>query len=560
MGTVYKESYTKPLPSGAEIFSRKGERFARWKDAKGKTHTAKYRNASGHIVKVATGCRDETVARQVLANLMRRAEHVKAEIFTPKQDKIADHQNVPLSRHFDAYVSHLIAKGATRGRIATTRSRLDRISNDCGFARLSRLNGSRFEQWLVGRLHEGMSASARNGYRESWIGFGNWCRRTNRLIENPFAGVPKADQKADPRRTRRAMTEDELLRLLVVARWRPLAECGRESVKLPLEQHQGRRTWIKAPLRYETLHLAVHRAREVLAEQKEKIRKLDRTGRERALLYKMLVLTGLRKAEIASLTVGQLEFARPIAYAILHPADEKNRQGCEVPLTADLTADLRAWLAERLEIVRAEVAVGQPIPAILEPDTRLFNVPDGLIRILNRDLKVAGIAKRDERGRTVDVHAMRHTFGTHLSKGGVPLRTAQAAMRHSDPKLTANVYTDPMLLDVAGALDALPALPLVSESEDQQGVVTGTDPGALVPAADKSGTSRSNDDKNHAHPVRRQRGGDVSVSVECVTRKSPLSSSDNGRQEIGVTGFEPTTSSSRISLSTRQIAQEILIY
>ncbi len=31
-------------------------------------------------------------------------------------------------------------------------------------------------------------------------------------------------------------------------------------------------------------------------------------------------------------------------------------------------------------------------------------------------------------------------------------------MRHSKPELTANVYTDPKLLDVAGAIDALPDL------------------------------------------------------------------------------------------------------
>ena len=37
---------------------------------------------------------------------------------------------------------------------------------------------------------------------------------------------------------------------------------------------------------------------------------------------------------------------------------------------------------------------------------------------------------------------------------------AQAAMRHSSIDLTMNVYTDPQLLDVAGALDALPELPL----------------------------------------------------------------------------------------------------
>ena len=40
MGSVYKKTFTKPLPEGAEILTRKGERLARWKDAKGKTRTA----------------------------------------------------------------------------------------------------------------------------------------------------------------------------------------------------------------------------------------------------------------------------------------------------------------------------------------------------------------------------------------------------------------------------------------------------------------------------------------------------------------------------------------
>ena len=80
----------------------------------------------------------------------------------------------------------------------------------------------------------------------------------------------------------------------------------------------------------------------------------------------------------------------------------------------------------------------------------LFNVPRGLVRILDRDLAAAGIAKRDDRGRTIDVHAMRHTFASHLVAAGVAPRIAQAAMRHSDIRLTMGVYTDPRLLDVHG--------------------------------------------------------------------------------------------------------------
>ncbi len=115
-------------------------------------------------------------------------------------------------------------------------------------------------------------------------------------------------------------------------------------------------------------------------------------------------------------------------------------------------------------------------------ETPLFYVPAGLTRILDRDLVMAGIArwvkdpetgkvridKRDGRGWTIDVHALRTTFGTLLSKGGVSLRTAQAALRHSDPSLTANVYTDPHLLDVAGALNSLPSLPVDGKIEKRQ--------------------------------------------------------------------------------------------
>jgi integrase len=56
-----------------------------------------------------------------------------------------------------------------------------------------------------------------------------------------------------------------------------------------------------------------------------------------------------------------------------------------------------------------------------------------LLRIMNRDLRLAGIPKRDERGRTIDVHALRGTFATMLARSGVPMRTAQAVMRHSGP-------------------------------------------------------------------------------------------------------------------------------
>jgi integrase len=190
--------------------------------------------------------------------------------------------------------------------------------------------------------------------------------------------------------------------------------------------------------------------------------RLDRLGRERALIYKTLVLSGLRKGELCSLTVAHLHLDAATPYADLDAADEKNREGSAIALRDDLAADLRGWLADKLQRLQSEAgAVGGAIPARLAPDTPLFDVPTGILRIFDRDLKMAGIAKKDEHGRTLDVHAMRTTFGTLMSKGGVSPRTAQAAMRHSDIRLTIERLHRPEVARRAGrarcAADALPS-------------------------------------------------------------------------------------------------------
>ena len=270
------------------------------------------------------------------------------------------------------------------------------------------------------------------------IAFGNWCVDSGRMTSNPFARIPKANEKADPKRKRRALTEDELNRLILVTRWRPLAEYGRKS-----EKTKGRTNRKKVSLTFEGLSDAVAMARIALAKNPDLIDELDRQGQERALIVKTLVLTGLRKGELASITVGQVNLTGSLPCVYLNAADEKNRQGSTIPLRADLAADLSAWLASGEDTSR-----------------KLFTVPSGFMRILDRDLRTAGIPKRDDRGRTVDVHALRHTFGTLLSAGGVAPRTAQGAMRHSSIDLTMNTYTDPKLLDIQGAVDRLPVLAL----------------------------------------------------------------------------------------------------
>jgi integrase len=563
VGTVYKPTVTKPLPAGAETFIRKDQRFARWKDHKGKTRTApltvgkdksdriviesaryvaKYRDGAGVVQVVRTGCRDETAARQVLADLERKAELVRAGVMSAAEVAVGEHQATPFGDHVKAYLAYLEAKGACKEHRSERDRQLRRLAADCSFGALAGLRRKALERWLNAQAQAGMGARTRNSYLGSLLAFCNWCVETNRLTSNPFDAVPKANEKADPRRQRRAMVEPELVKLLAVAAERPLLEAL---------------TVRKGPRKGE-------RYADVRPEVRERLQLL---GRERALINKTLVLTGLRKGELASLTVAHLRLDHTVPCLTLDAADEKNREGNDIPLRDDLAADLRDWLADKLHRLQDQARqAGAPIPARLSPDTPLFAVPVKLCKILNRDLCLAGIPKRDDRGRALDVHALRHTFGSLLSKGGVAPRTAQAAMRHSKIDLTMNVYTDPALLDVRGALDALPALPLQGDQVEEEVVrATGTDNDAgrkfapeFVPTEYKPGQIGATAGNGVREELFGARVDGVAVTPSPDKRKHPLATVVSGCQEVGATGLEPIHPACRNPFPTKHFRLKCL--
>jgi hypothetical protein len=107
-------------------------------------------------------------------------------------------------------------------------------------------------------------------------------------------------------------------------------------------------------------------------------------------------------------------------------------------------------------------------------------------------------------------------------------------MRHSDIKLTMGVYTDPKLLDVRGALDALPGLPLAGGQAEGEAVrATGTDGDfrrgiclvapLVAPTPDNSGTTLSNAGNAAISVV----PNNLAVSDSPVNGKGRLSSTDN---------------------------------
>jgi integrase len=386
MGSVYRKSYTKPMPPEAEIVMRKGQRHARWQDPGGKPRTApitigkggeerirveartfvaKYRDGNGLVVESPTGCRTEDAARQVLADLERKAERVRAGLLTPAEARTAGHITRPIGEHVRAYLDFLTAAGSVEHHRRNVRIYLDRLIADCGFVRLGDLTRDALEKWLAVEVKAGRSARSRNTHRASAIAFGNWCVASGRLIVNPLKGIPKADENADPRRRRRATTAMELNRLLDVARHRPLTDAR------TVRRGKGKRQSV-AKLRPET------------------VARLEAVGRERALIYKSLVLTGLRRGELASLTVGKLQLDAPTPYVELDAADEKSREGNDITIRPDLADDIRHWLADKLAAAQRKAREdGSPIPSRLPSNEPVFTVPVALVKILDRDLRNA---------------------------------------------------------------------------------------------------------------------------------------------------------------------------
>src|SRR4051812_8044645 len=158
MGSLFKKSVTRPLPPGAEIITRKGERLARWRDGKGKmrtapvttgqngadrirdesaTYVARYRDGNGLVVEHSTGCRDKTAAQNVLADLERQAERVRAGLLTPAEARVSEHLARPIAEHVEDFLSSLAASGTTSKHIRESRRILKRIFDECRFRTLA---------------------------------------------------------------------------------------------------------------------------------------------------------------------------------------------------------------------------------------------------------------------------------------------------------------------------------------------------------------------------------------------------------------------------------------
>ena len=159
----------------------------------------------------------------------------------------------------------------------------------------------------------------------------------------------------------------------------------------------------------------------------------DLSGHERSILYRFAACSGLRVGEIRKLTVG--DFNAEEKTITVQAAFSKNRKRSVLPLRADVVAELQELTAGKL------------------PTLPIFGkIPQFAARMIREDCEGAGI---DTVG--VDFHCLRYSFASMLVNSDVAPKTAMELLRHSDVRLTMQLYGQSYKSLERAAIDSLPS-------------------------------------------------------------------------------------------------------
>ena len=504
MAGIYRPTIIRYYDSqGRQV--RKGTPGARRVREKSKTYWGRVADASGKVRPVAL-CDDADTAESMLAEMKQRAKRIaRGDI-----DPFEDHRKQPLTSHLDDFEAALLAKEATAKQAQQVASRCRKIIDGCRFKMLADLSPSAVAGYLRERRQAGLSIQTSNHYLAGIKSFTNWLVKDRRIPTNPLTHLAKLNAKVDIRHERRALTTDELARLIQAA-------------------EQSKKTY----------------------------RELD--GTTRAMLYRLAAMTGLRASELSSLTPASFDLAADTPTVTLEAGYSKHRREDVLPLHPDLVARLRQWFADRdrqADDERAFLAFDRAADA--KPE-RLFpgSWPEKAAKIFRADLHFARVAWRnevksnaaewkqrsastflspvDDAGRVADFHGLRHTFVSNLVTGGVHPKVAQQLARHSSIALTMDRYTHLGLIDMTAGLSALPN---INAPESQTVRATGT----TDDVSDLSCT------KSCTRPVQLNRFQPISAVANDTPaanekpRVSPRKTQQNtGLSEVHPAGLEPAT-------------------
>ncbi len=337
------------------------------------------------------GFTDKGLTEQLAVKLETEARLRRAGFIDPKQVELAEGMESSVAKHVDDFERSLVNRKNTTKHVQLTLSRVRRIVAGCHFGKLRDLSAERVESFLIGlRDKEKFGHRTYNHYLQAFEGFCNWLVKKRRLAANPVVGIERLNAAIDTRHQRRALSVDEFRKLILAA----------ESSDKTIQCF---------------------------------------SGKERAKIYLLSYLTGLRRGEIGSLTPRSFQLEGNPPTVTIEATISKHRRKDVLPLHPELIRLLRVWLDG------------------FGPDEQLF--PKLARRrtwlMVKKDLERAGVPYQTKEG-IADFHAAgRHTHITELLRNGASLPEAKQLARHADINMTMR-YTHIGIEDQARALRGLP--------------------------------------------------------------------------------------------------------
>ena len=297
----------------------------------------------------------------------------------------------PLAEHIRDYAEVLKAKGYSGDYVVRTRNRLRKIVSDCRFYYFRDITQSAVEIYLGKLKKDGYGDTSRGHYLDALKTFLNWTEQNQRISRNPVARMkkPKRDEE-------------------------------RKGVLTP-EQF---------------IHL-------VKATSEKNVLIGRSNGAERAMLYLLAGMTGLRRKELLGLTWSNIYLGPDNAFVRVPAKLAKNAKEADQPVPPATVAILQTMKAQ------ARPNEGDRVFACLN---RHVNTA----AMLRRDFETAGLPLTDREGNAICFHSLRNSYISFLANTATPAKTIQKLARHSDPKLTFNTYARSFEVTEQEAVKQLP--------------------------------------------------------------------------------------------------------
>jgi len=440
------------VPGGsavASIYKRKQDKSNR--------RSAWYIGFTDHNGKRRTvkGYTDKAASEQLAVALEEEARQIKsglkpAPVMASKE---------PIETSIRLFRLQLEQKEITGKRVSEVASKLQRVAAACQWLNFKQVSEADVERQLGLFRTEGMSKQTSNHYLRAMKQFSAWLVKSHRLRIDPLADLKMLNANTDRRHLRRALTPEELTRLVEAA------EYGKSVEEI--------------------------------------------SGPDRAMMYLIAAWTGYRKGEIGSLRLPSFDLKNDPATVIVEAQYSKHRRQDIQVLHPDLAQRVRDWLADRnfetndllFPVSAASGGTERKTALMMRVDLEaarkvwLDEAADADDRAEREKSDV--LAYKDHRGRFADFHANRHTFITNLGRAGVNAKTVQTLARHSDIRLTMNTYSHTELVEKQAAIEQLSVLLQRSGS---------------APAA-QNGTGLHNLARSRERSSRSPKGGDTPEEV-----------------------------------------------